>query len=169
MEKHLIYPYHESLLLLIRQDDVEKRLLSMHGIGEISAKSIINWFQIHMNDYIELCNELRFEESNSIQYDLKGKVFVITGKLYSFSNRNELKSQIESRGGSVSGSVSKNTDYLINNNITSVFGKNKKAKELGIYIITEEQYLQLKGKRTRHLYYNRGTIFTIIVKTLSTV
>lgn len=143
MEKHLIYPYHESLLLLIRQDDVEKRLLSMHGIGEISAKSIINWFQIHMNDYIELCNELRFEESNSIQYDLKGKVFVITGKLYSFSNRNELKSQIESRGGSVSGSVSKNTDYLINNNITSVSGKNKKAKELGIYIITEEQYLQL--------------------------
>lgn len=96
-----------------------------------------------MNDYIELCNELRFEESNSIQYDLKGKVFVITGKLYSFSNRNELKSQIESRGGSVSGSVSKNTDYLINNNITSVSGKNKKAKELGIYIITEEQYLQL--------------------------
>ena len=60
-----------------------------------------------------------------------------------YKNRNELKAEIESRGGKVSGSVSKKTSYLINNDITSTSGKNKKAKELGVPIISEEQYMEL--------------------------
>ena len=70
-------------------------------------------------------------------------VFVITGKLETYSNRDALKAEIESRGGKVSGSVSKNTSYLINNDTTSTSGKNKKAKELGITILSEEMYKKL--------------------------
>lgn len=67
----------------------------------------------------------------------------MTGSVTHFKNRKELTLDIEAKGGKVSGSVSKNTDYLINNDITSTSGKNKKAKELGIPIITEEDYLKL--------------------------
>ena len=68
---------------------------------------------------------------------------MITGSLSHFSNRNELKELIESRGGKVAGSVSSKTDYLINNDVTSSSSKNKKAKELGIEIITEEDFLEM--------------------------
>ena len=68
--------------------------------------------------------------------------FVITGKLKSFKNRDELKAVIESKGGKVAGSVSKNTSYLINNDNLSTTAKNKKAQELGIPIITEETFKQ---------------------------
>ena len=68
--------------------------------------------------------------------------FVITGKLKSFKNRDELKAVIESKGGKVAGSVSKNTNYLINNDNLSTTAKNKKAQELGIPIITEETFLK---------------------------
>ena len=68
--------------------------------------------------------------------------FVITGKLKSFKNRDELKAVIESKGGKVAGSVSKNTNYLINNDNLSTTAKNKKAQELGIPIITEETFKQ---------------------------
>ena len=68
-------------------------------------------------------------------------VFVITGKLEKYANRDTLKREIESRGGKVSGSVSGNTNYLINNDIASTSGKNKKAKELSIPIITEQDFV----------------------------
>ena len=73
---------------------------------------------------------------------LEGMTFVITGKLKSFKNRDELKAVIESKGGKVAGSVSKNTNYLINNDNLSTTAKNKKAQELGIPIITEETFLK---------------------------
>ena len=73
---------------------------------------------------------------------LEGMTFVITGKLKSFKNRDELKAVIESKGGKVAGSVSKNTNYLINNDNLSTTAKNKKAQELGIPIITEETFKQ---------------------------
>ena len=75
--------------------------------------------------------------------NLKGKVFVVTGSLVHFSNRAELKELIESRGGKVTGSVTGKTDYLINNDTASASSKNKKARELGIPVISEEEFLKL--------------------------
>ena len=74
------------------------------------------------------------------EQDLKGLTFVITGSLNNYTNRDELKNEIELRGGKVSGSVSAKTAFLINNDITSNSGKNKKAKELNIPIITEDDF-----------------------------
>ena len=80
---------------------------------------------------------------NTFQSSVAGKRFVVTGAVTHFKNRKQLTQDIEEKGGKVSGSVSKNTDYLINNDAASTSGKNKKAKELGIPIITEEEYLKL--------------------------
>lgn len=74
---------------------------------------------------------------------LSGKQFVITGSVNQFENRNAMKEFIENRGGKVTGSVSKKTDYLINNDTESSSSKNKKAKELGIPILSEEDFLKL--------------------------
>ena len=88
----------------------------------------------------ELSTCLEFQTVNKSENNsLDGKTFVITGKLNSFSNRDAAKDAIESHGGKVAGSVSKNTDYLVNNDILSTSGKNKKAKQLNIPIITEEE------------------------------
>ena len=74
---------------------------------------------------------------------LSGKTFVITGSLTTFANRSEAKNRIEAAGGKVAGSVSAKTDYLVNNDVASTSSKNKKAKELGIPIITEEELLSM--------------------------
>ena len=73
--------------------------------------------------------------------DIRGNRFVVTGDVYHYKNRNELKAYIESQGGKVTGSVSKSTHYLINNDALSTSNKNKKAHELGIPIITEEEFI----------------------------
>ena len=73
----------------------------------------------------------------------EGKTFVITGSVHHFANRNAIKTLIESKGGKVAGSVSSKTHYLINNDAASTSSKNKKAKELGIPILTEEDFLEL--------------------------
>jgi DNA ligase (NAD+) len=77
--------------------------------------------------------------------DLSGKVFVITGKLTHFKNRDEIKARIEALGGKVTGSVSKNTDYLINNDVNSTSSKNATAKSLGIPILSEDDFIQTFG------------------------
>ena len=85
-------------------------------------------------------------EKEEISEDSKifeGKTFVITGSVHHFSNRNALKSLIESKGGKVAGSVSSKTHYLINNDAESTSSKNKKARELGIPILTEDDFLKL--------------------------
>lgn len=90
----------------------------------------------------ELSTCLEFQAVNKSENNsLDGKTFVITGKLNSFSNRDAVKDAIESHGGKVAGSVSKNTDYLVNNDILSTSGKNKKAKQLNVPIITEEELM----------------------------
>lgn len=90
----------------------------------------------------ELSTCLDFQIVNkSGNNNLDGKTFVITGKLNSFGNRDAAKDAIESYGGKVAGSVSKNTDYLVNNDILSTSGKNKKAKQLNVPIITEEELM----------------------------
>ena len=97
--------------------------------------------------FYELMEEFNFEkvEEKSSSVDLSSKVFVITGSLTHYKNRDELVSVIESMGGKVSGSVSAKTSYLINNDVTSTSGKNKKAKDLGIPIISEEDFLKMIG------------------------
>ena len=72
-----------------------------------------------------------------------GKTFVITGAVYHYPNRDAVKAEIESLGGKVASSVSAKTDYLINNDVNSTSGKNKKAKELGIPVISEEEYMSM--------------------------
>ena len=75
-----------------------------------------------------------------------GDTFVITGDVHNFANRNELKAFIESLGGKTAGSVSKSTSYLINNDVTSTSGKNRKAKELAIPILSEDEFLSRFGR-----------------------
>lgn len=94
----------------------------------------------------KLLSELTFEKPELIEKvassaTLSGLTFVITGDVYHFKNRNELKAKIESLGGKVSGSVSSKTSYLINNDVKSASGKNKKAKDIGIPIISEDDFL----------------------------
>lgn len=121
-------------------------LLEIEGIGEVLANSIADFFRYEKNiENIESLRKiLKFEKEESVGGDkLSGKVCVITGSLQHFSNRNELKELIEKNGGKVSGSVSSKTNYLINNDTASNSSKNKKAKELGVEIISEEDFLKL--------------------------
>ena len=90
-----------------------------------------------------LLHELEFEaETETVPQTLAGITFVITGSLEQFANRDEMKQYIEDRGGKVAGSVSSKTGYLVNNDVTSTSSKNKKAKSLGIPIISETQFLE---------------------------
>lgn len=121
-------------------------LLEIEGIGEVLANSIVEFFKDSKN--IENVKSLRevliFEAEESAGSDsFAGKVFVITGSLEHFTNRNELKELIEKNGGKVSGSVSSKTNFLINNDTASNSSKNKKSKELGVEIISEEDFLKL--------------------------
>ncbi len=127
----------------LRHADVEQ-LSSIDKVGEVIARSFVDYFadEKHNRELDELLKELTIEASeiDSSNEEINGKTFVITGSLEHFENRNALKELIESKGGKVSGSVSAKTDYLINNDITSNSSKNKKAKELGIRIITEKDF-----------------------------
>ena len=106
-----------------------------------------------INDYIErnvvmignLAMEMDFEKPQIVSdsNNLAGKIFVITGSLNHFANRDEAKEKIEALGGKVSGSVSAKTSYLVNNDVESTSGKNKKAKELNIPIISEEELIKM--------------------------
>lgn len=122
-------------------DDV---FASIDGIGPEKSARFVNWFKDYKN-YLKVSNllkELDVKEVEVAEVGTKcaGQTFVITGDVYHYKNRNELKAYIESQGGKVTGSVSKSTTYLINNDAESQSSKNKKAHQLGISIITEEQF-----------------------------
>lgn len=123
-----------------------EELCQIEGIGLVIATSFVEYFQMeeHQKEYRALLKELHLtiEESRRAQVFLQ-KVFVITGSVEHFSNRRELKEWIEERGGKVTGSVTGNTDYLINNDQTSTSSKNKKARQLQVPILTEEELLAL--------------------------
>ena len=123
--------------------------LKVDGIGTVASNNIQKFAITYMDKVFELSKEFTFKipsESNNTQNTLQGKTFVITGSLEKYSNRDELKSVIESYGGKVSGSVSAKTFALINNDIESSSSKNKKAKSLGVQIINEEQFMHLIGE-----------------------
>lgn len=129
----------------IRRAGVEE-LTQVDGIGEVIAKGFVEYFasEENQNQLDALLQELTIEaEQVEAAEGLAGKTFVITGSVEHFANRNELKALIESKGGKVTGSVTAKTDYLINNDVTSNSSKNKKAKELGIPILSEEDFLKL--------------------------
>ena len=122
----------------------------MEGIGGVIAGTIRAWFadERNMEALNRLVSELAIEKETlqAGEQMLDGKVFVITGSVHHFSNRNEVKAKIESLGGKVTGSVSAKTDYLINNDTASSSSKNKKAKELSIPIISEVDFLAMIGE-----------------------
>lgn len=126
-----------------------EQLLAIDGIGEKLADSFVEFFGKQDNiEFVKRLEELlviQYPEENAQEQILENKTFVITGSLERFSNRNECKSMIENLGGKVSGSVSKKTDYLVNNDLQSTSSKNKKAKELGIPIITENDLCNMLG------------------------
>ena len=134
-------------------DDIEKiryaeeeEISSIEGIGPVIAGSLADYFKSAENnqklDHLLSHLHLVHEETSAEQV-FAGKTFVITGSVEHFSNRSEAKEFIEARGGKVTGSVTKKTDYLINNDKTSASSKNKKAQELGISILSEEDFLEL--------------------------
>lgn len=109
------------------------------GFAESKTESLWNYDFSEANKIYEYLTIIQ-EEKEETSLTLNGKTIVITGRLTEFKNRNELQKAIESRGGKVTGSISKRTDYLINNDINSESSKNKSAKEYGIPIITEADF-----------------------------
>ncbi|MBO5461536.1 MAG: NAD-dependent DNA ligase LigA [Ruminococcus sp.] len=124
-----------------------EELSEISGIGEVLAKAYVDYFaqESHREVFLNLLKEVTIpaEEENTSEQIFEGVNFVITGSVNHFSNRKEVKELIESKGGKVTGSVTSKTNYLINNDVASTSSKNKKAKELGIPIITEEDFLKM--------------------------
>lgn len=121
-----------------------EELVSIDTIGTVIAEAFVSYFsdKENLEEFDQLCEILTFESliSNKEQI-LKNKVIVITGSLDTYKDRSAMKEVIESLGGKVTASVSKKTDFLINNDVTSTSSKNKKAKELGVEIIREQDFI----------------------------
>lgn len=133
----------------MRHATVEE-LVEIDGIGEVLAQAWTAFFSDGKNNAIvdHLLAELTFEaedeeSSEGADEAFAGMNFVITGSLEHFKNRKELQELIERRGGKVTGSVTSKTNYLINNDVASSSSKNKKARELGVPILSEEEFLKL--------------------------
>ena len=128
-------------------DITVEELNAIPGVGDVIAKAYVDYFgdESHRESFVKLLKELTIpkEEVNAKEQIFIGKNFVITGNVTHFANRNEVKELIESKGGKVTGSVTSKTNYLINNNAESSSSKNKKAKELGIPIISEDEFLKM--------------------------
>lgn len=119
----------------------------LDGFGDVLNNNIHSWFEDMSNiaDYLASLMTFESEDNSKTNNSLNGKSFVVTGKVYKFKNRDEVKEAIEKFGGKVTGSVTKSTFALINNDIESNSSKNKKAKELGVQIINEEQLMEMLG------------------------
>ena len=124
----------------------EAELVEIQGVGAVMAKSYVDYFkeQEHQEIFKRLLSEVELEEEEVTEDSQKfaGVNFVITGSVEHFANRAEVKAEIEKRGGKVTGSVSKSTSFLINNDAASASTKNRKAQQLGIPIITEDQFVE---------------------------
>lgn len=145
--KRLLGRYHlNQLIETARTSLFDDEFASIDGIGPEKSARFIEWFHNDKNfeRVTHLLKELTIQEEEKGETGTKceGQTFVITGDVHHYKNRNELKAYIESQGGKVTGSVSKSTTYLINNDAESQSTKNKKAHQLGIAIITEEQFMQ---------------------------
>ena len=117
------------------------------GVGDALINSLNTYWKNHYSEILQLANEFTFETLKSIlseiTNELENKTFVITGSVNHYQNREALKADIEAHGGKVVGSISSKVNYLINNDNLSTSSKNKKAKELNVPIITEEDFINL--------------------------
>lgn len=140
----VICKYYKYDIDSMRHTTVEE-LSEIDGIGEVIAKAFVDYFSEEKNNamFDNLLKEVHIvkEEIDETEQTLEGQTFVVTGSLNHFGSRNELKDLIEKMGGKVAGSVSAKTVCLINNDATSNSSKNKKAKELNVPILTEEQFM----------------------------
>ena len=135
-------------------EELKNRLTAIDGVGEEKAFNVAKWIKKTINDpdmlnkYCALVDELNFPEAANETADssLDGLTFVITGAVHDYKNRDEFKASVEARGGKVAGSVSTKTSFLVNNDVMSTSGKNQKAKELGIEIISEDEFISRFGK-----------------------
>lgn len=127
----------------------EEEVSCIEGVGDVIAGTFCSYFRdtLKVNALDELLEELNIEkpEAGADADKLKGKTFVVTGSVNHFNGRSELKEIIESMGGKVAGSVSAKTECLINNDTASSSSKNKKAKELNIPILSEEEFMEKYG------------------------
>mgnify|MGYP000053820665 CR=1 FL=1 len=125
----------------------EEELVEIQGVGAVMAKSYVDYFkeEEHQEIYKRLLDEVELEEEEVTEDSQKfaGVNFVITGSVEHFANRAEVKAEIEKRGGKVTGSVTSKTNYLINNDVNSTSSKNKKARDLGVPIISEKDFLEM--------------------------
>lgn len=135
--------------LFAQQAEPEEVFAHINGIGPEKSASFVRWFRNERN--LDRYKQLK-EKLSIIAPDIspsgdrcQGLTFVITGDVHHYKNRNELKAYIESQGGKVASAVSGSTSYLINNDVTSTSGKNKKAQQLGIPIISEDEFLAAYG------------------------
>lgn len=130
------------------QADVEA-LNEIQGVGDVIARAFVDYFAVedHREEFFRLLEEVKIpaEETTQEEQIFAGMNFVITGSVEHFANRNEVKEVIESKGGKVTGSVTSKTNWLINNDVESTSSKNKKARELGIPIISEDTFLKMIG------------------------
>lgn len=136
----------KELIETARLSMFDDEFASIDGIGPEKSAKFIAWFKddVHFLHVQHLLSELIIEEQEPVETGNKcqGLTFVVTGDVHHYKNRNELKAYIESQGGKVTGSVSKSTNFLINNDAASQSSKNKKAHELNIPIITEDEFIE---------------------------
>lgn len=136
----------KELIETARLSMFDDEFASIDGIGPEKSAKFIAWFKddVHFQHVQHLLSELIIEEQEPVETGDKcqGLTFVVTGDVHHYKNRNELKAYIESQGGKVTGSVSKSTNFLINNDAASQSSKNKKAHELNIPIITEDEFIE---------------------------
>lgn len=131
--------------------EMQKGFDDIDGIGQEKSNSILNWYanptnQSVLKHLLEVVSVQKVEITNTDIGKCKNLIFVITGDVHQFKNRDEFKAYVEAQGGKVTGSVSKKTNYLVNNDTESAASKNKKAKELGIPIISEDTFVEMFGK-----------------------
>ena len=139
-----------SLVQEASTTDDESCFSVIDGIGTEKSSAFVRWFHDEQNviDYKDLIQYLNIQKTATEAVDdkCKGLTFVVTGDVHHYQNRNELKAYIEAHGGKVTGSVSKSTNYLINNDVTSTSSKNTKAKSLNIPIISEDEFIERFGE-----------------------
>lgn len=144
----LICKHYQSDWEKIKAAKAEE-LVEIDGIGQVIAESVVHYFENEHNQEIlrrlEGILQLEKVEESTKTATLEGLTFVITGSVHHFKNRKEVKEKVEELGGKVTGSVTSKTNYLINNDQASSSSKNKKAKELNIPIISEEEFINMIG------------------------
>lgn len=144
--KRLLAQYSMTELIEKARNEADDYFAHIPGIGPEKSASVVKWMKNDDNYGMlqRLLDKVTIAEADSqaeVGTRCAGLTFVVTGDVHHFKNRNELKAYIESQGGKVTGSVSKSTSFLINNDVTSTSGKNKKAQELGIQILSEDDFI----------------------------